>query len=292
MTIEQLQYFMAIVKYKNFSIAAEECYISQSSLSKQIKALEHELGDVELFNRNTKKLEITYAGKEFYISADKILMEYQKMMNGMKKYRERNTVVLNIGSIPVLDHYGLTDVLIQFQEYYSNVQLHITETTSALLVEKFMRGRLDIGFFRDNYLPAGNIVTYPLIEDELILIVDAGHPLAKCDEIDLKKAENEKFLFTSGLSESCYKACVNAGFATRFQVLEVRSRTIKTLVANGQGVSLLLLGSMKFMEDSRIKIVHLKTPVMVHIVLAVRNEAITDVISTFIEYVRDSYGKL
>lgn len=54
MTIEQLQYFMAIVKHRNFSIAAEECYISQSSLSKQIKALEQELGGVELFDRNTK----------------------------------------------------------------------------------------------------------------------------------------------------------------------------------------------------------------------------------------------
>lgn len=50
MTIEQLQYFMAIVKYKNFSTAAEECYISQSSLSKQIKALEQELGGIELFS--------------------------------------------------------------------------------------------------------------------------------------------------------------------------------------------------------------------------------------------------
>lgn len=295
MTIEQLQYFMAIVKYKNFSTAAEECYISQSSLSKQIKALEQELGVVELFDRNTKKLDITYAGKEFYISAEKILMEYHKMMNTMKKYTEGHTEVLNIGTIPVMNHYGLTDIFFQFQEYYSNIRLHIVEANSVPIIEEFTKGKIDIAFLRDNYLPVGDYTIYPLVDDELVLVTNYSHWLAKFDEIDLKEAENEKFLFlgnNTGMYESCRKACVKAGFVPREQVLDVRSSTIKNLVANGQGVSLMMYQSIKYMNDSRIKIIRLREPSIINLSLIVRNGTITDAVSTFIEFVTDSFGKL
>ncbi len=295
MTIEQLQYFMAIVKYKNFSTAAEECYISQSSLSKQIKALEQELGGVELFDRNTKKLDITYAGKEFYISAEKILMEYHKMMNTMKKYTEGHTEVLNIGTIPVMNHYGLTDIFFQFQEYYSNIRLHIVEANSVPIIEEFTKGKIDIAFLRDNYLPVGDYTIYPLVDDELVLVTNYSHWLAKFDEIDLKEAENEKFLFlgnNTGMYESCRKACVKAGFVPREQVLDVRSSTIKNLVANGQGVSLMMYQSIKYMNDSRIKIIRLREPSIINLSLIVRNGTITDAVSTFIEFVTDSFGKL
>ena len=295
MTIEQLQYFMAIVKYKNFSTAAEECYISQSSLSKQIKALEQELGGVELFDRNTKKLDITYAGKEFYISAEKILMEYHKMMNTMKKYTVGHTEVLNIGTIPVMNHYGLTDIFFQFQEYYSNIRLHIVEANSVPIIEEFTKGKIDIAFLRDNYLPVGDYTIYPLVDDELVLVTNYSHWLAKFDEIDLKEAENEKFLFlgnNTGMYESCRKACVKAGFVPREQVLDVRSSTIKNLVANGQGVSLMMYQSIKYMNDSRIKIIRLREPSIINLSLIVRNGTITDAVSTFIEFVTDSFGKL
>ena len=295
MTIEQLQYFMAIVKYKNFSTAAEECYISQSSLSKQIKALEQELGGVELFDRNTKKLDITYAGTEFYISADKILMEYQKMINAMKKYTEGHTEVLNIGTIPVMNHYGLTDIFFQFQEYYSNIRLHIVEANSVPIIDDFNKGKLDIAFLRSNYLPPGAFRIYPLVDDELVLVTNYSHWLAKYDKIDLKEAENEKFLFlgnNTGMCESCRQACVKAGFVPREQILDVRSSTIKNLVANGQGVSLMMYQSIRYMNDPRIKIIRLKDPAIINLSLVVRTEAITDAVSTFVEYVTDSFGKL
>ena len=295
MTIEQLQYFMAIAKYKNFSTAAEECYISQSSLSKQIKALEQELGGVGLFDRNTKKLDITYAGKEFYISADKILMEYQKMIKNMKKYMDGHTEILNIGTIPVMNHYGLTDIFFKFQEYYSNIRLHVIEANSVPIIEDFTKGKIDLAFLRDNYHPVGDFKIFPLVDDELVLVTNYSHWLAKYDVIDLKEAENEKFLFlgnNTGMYESCRQACIKAGFVPQEQVLDVRSSTIKNLVANGQGVSLMMYQSIKYMNDPRIKIIHLKDPGIINLSLIVRNGAITDVVSTFIEYVTDSFGKL
>ncbi|MFV0528964.1 MAG: LysR family transcriptional regulator [Lachnospiraceae bacterium] len=295
MTIEQLQYFMAIAKLKNFSTAAEECFISQSSLSKQIKALEQELGRVELFDRNTKKLEITYAGKEFYISAEKILSEYQKMMNTMKKYEQGHTEVLNVGTIPVMNHYGLTDMFFGFQEYYTNIRLRVTEANSVPIIEEFTKRKIDIAFLRNNYLPIGDFKTYPLVDDQLVLVTNYANWLAKYDKIDLKEAENEKFLFlgnNTGMYESCRQACSRAGFVPREQVLDVRSSTIKNLVANGQGVSLMMYQSIKYMDDPRIKIIHLEEPCSINLTLIVRKDAMTDAVSAFIEYVTDSFDKL
>ncbi len=74
-TIEQMTYFLAIEKYKSFSIASHELCISQSSLSKQIKALEIEL-DTKLFDRNTRNISLTLAGEEFSIYAKKFVNEY------------------------------------------------------------------------------------------------------------------------------------------------------------------------------------------------------------------------
>ena len=222
-------------------------------------------------------------------------MEYHKMMNTMKKYTEGHTEVLNIGTIPVMNHYGLTDIFFQFQEYYSNIRLHIVEANSVPIIEEFTKGKIDIAFLRDNYLPVGDYTIYPLVDDELVLVTNYSHWLAKFDEIDLKEAENEKFLFlgnNTGMYESCRKACVKAGFVPREQVLDVRSSTIKNLVANGQGVSLMMYQSIKYMNDSRIKIIRLREPSIINLSSIVRNGTITDAVSTFIEFVTDSFGKL
>lgn len=296
MTIEQLKYFITLVKYKNFSVAAEECYISQSSLSKQIKALEQEIGGVELFDRNTKKLEITYAGKEFYIAADKMLAEYQKVMNDMKKYTGDHSEVLNIGAIPVMNHYGLTDVFFDFQEYYNNIRLHIIEDNSTAVVDDFMKHKVDIAFLRSNFLPdTGGYQVHPLVDDELVLVTNYNHWLAQYTEIDLKQAENEQFLFlgtNTGMRDSCMRACMDAGFIPREKTLDVRSSTIKNFVANGQGVSLMMYKSIRYMDDPRIKIIRLKNPSIITLSLIVRNEAINDATATFVEYVKDSFDKL
>jgi len=295
MTIEQLQYFMAVVKYKNFSVAAEECFISQSSLSKQIKALEKELSGIELFDRNTKKTEITHAGKEFYISADKILTEYQKMMHVMKKYARERKEMLKVGAIPVINHYGLTDIFFRFQECYPNIYLKMVEADSVPIIEEFIKAKLDIAFLRSNYLPEGDYDIYPLTNDELVLVVNQSHWLCAYERVDIRKAEDERFLFLgndTGMYASCYGVCKKAGFTPREQILDVRSSTIKNLVANGQGISLMMHQSILYMNDPRIKIIKLEDPHVISLSLIVRRENINDAIATFIEYVRDSFGKL
>lgn len=82
-TIEQLKYFLAVEKYKNFSVASYELCISQSSLSKQIKALENEL-DTILFDRITRNITLTDTGKEFLIYAKNSIKSYDNIIHIIK----------------------------------------------------------------------------------------------------------------------------------------------------------------------------------------------------------------
>lgn len=82
-TIEQLKYFLAVEKYKNFSVASYELCISQSSLSKQIKALENEL-DTILFDRTTGNITLTDTGKEFLIYAKNSIKSYDNIIHIIK----------------------------------------------------------------------------------------------------------------------------------------------------------------------------------------------------------------
>lgn len=82
-TIEQLKYFLVVEKYKNFSVASYELCISQSSLSKQIKALENEL-DTILFDRTTRNITLTDTGKEFLIYAKNSIKSYDNIIHIIK----------------------------------------------------------------------------------------------------------------------------------------------------------------------------------------------------------------
>ena len=295
MTIEQLRYFTALAKNKNFTAAAEECFISQSSLSKQIKSLEKELGGVRLFDRNTKKLEITDAGREFFVFASRVLSEHGKLMRDMKKYTSGRMEQITVGSLPVMNHYGLTDVFYKFQDFYSHIKLILKEKQSIDLVEEFNRGKVDMAILWDNYLPERNYKSYPILSDELVLITNREHRLAQYDIIDLQEAENEKFLFigsNTGMYNTCRQACLQAGFAPVEENLDVRSSTIKDFVANGQGVSLNMYHAVQYMRDPRIKIIRLKDPVTLNLLLILRGDNPTDAQKAFIEFVMDSYGQL
>lgn len=108
-TIEQIQYFLSIKKYNGFSIAANELCISQSSLSKQIKALEKEL-DTILFDRTSRITTLTPAGEDFAIYAEKFLADYNNIILNMKKHSISKKYTLKIGTIAVLTQYGLASM--------------------------------------------------------------------------------------------------------------------------------------------------------------------------------------
>lgn len=119
MNFNQLKYFVAIVEQGSFWAAALEEYISQSSLSKQIKALENELG-VVLFNRSGNKITLTEAGQCFYEYALKLLEIKNRMQQDLMDFKETPIEEVKFASIPIVSSYKISLLLSEFQKVNKN----------------------------------------------------------------------------------------------------------------------------------------------------------------------------
>lgn len=296
MTMQQIQYYLALMQYRNFSIAAEECFISQSSFSKQIKALEQELGDVKLIDRSGRRLKITEAGEEFGQFAQSVDREYERIRRKMKKYTEKPLESVNIGAIPILDQYGISECMYRFQDKNPEIELHMWEKTSKQIVDDFIRGDVDVAVLWENWLPepVQNLEIYPILSDELVLAVPNTHPFAGREEVDLLEASGEQFLLMSpdtSMHRFCRQLCFDSGFIPKTMDLDVRCSTIVKLVGNGYGITFLLSQFAKEKLSPDIRQVRLKQRPSFRLVMTTRKEEKAEALQAFLEYVLSQYKR-
>jgi LysR family transcriptional regulator, hydrogen peroxide-inducible genes activator len=155
MTIQQLEYIVALDTYKHFGKAAMFCNIAQPSLSIQIQKLEEELKTI-IFSRNTKPISATETGSIIISQARKILSECDTM--NLLIQNQKNTIEgnLTIGIIPTLAPYLLPLFLLEFIKKYPTVTLKINELTTDKIIRRLKNGMIDIG-----------ILATPLYQKEL-----------------------------------------------------------------------------------------------------------------------------
>jgi len=145
MDIEHFRSFLALAKHQHFSNAADEIHLSQSSLSKQIEKLEKEFS-VKLFNRTTRTVRLTPAGKEFLTHARNIVDEFDLTRRNMQEYSgmERGQIIL--GTIPIISYLGLTSLIASFQRTYPGIELKIKEAESKTLLQWRHDLKIDVAF--------------------------------------------------------------------------------------------------------------------------------------------------
>lgn len=286
MNIEQLQSFLAIEKHLNFSVAADELCVSQSSLSKHIKALENELS-VSLFNRNTRSISLTLAGMELSVHAKKIMEEYNSMISAVKKYSEQRTNNISFTSIPVMNQYGITDVITEYKRNHPEVSMQIIEKDTDYVVKSLENINTDFIIIRDKYVPKGDYRVFPLVDDELVLVVGDSHRFAKREFISLSEASEESFIFLGAdtyIYNTCVEECCKAGFAPVTLRSIMRVETIRSFISQGLGVSLMMERIAEYLADPSIRIVRLKEKPTSTLSIVCRNEQLSAACSDFIKY--------
>ncbi len=144
MNIQQLEYIIAVNSARNFASAAENCCVTQPTLSMMIKKLEEELG-VKIFDRNNKPLTPTKEGEEIIRRAKLILLEVSHLKEYTKELKQEITGELRLGIIPTLAPYLLPLFLKSFADKYPGLKLHIKELFTGEITTMLKDDELDIG---------------------------------------------------------------------------------------------------------------------------------------------------
>lgn len=247
MTFEQLSYFLAIVKNKTFTAAAEDLYISQSSLSKGIKALEQEL-DCVLFNRGNKYVELTPAGRIFNNYAKKAEQSWRKMLNEIALLNQSPVrTEVSIGVLPIIDEMKIISHITDFQKSISseNTYINLVEGEQDELVKFLIDGKIDAAIVRYDELNPEIFNSVKLLKNELVAAFPSGSEysaLCSKDCIGLSELAEHPFIEfdkSSYLSRKIRSAFEANGLMPRYSYSYKRHNQILSMVNAGYGITII-----------------------------------------------------
>ncbi|MFT3749411.1 MAG: hydrogen peroxide-inducible genes activator [Agriterribacter sp.] len=175
MTFVQLEYIVALDNYRQFTLAAESCFITQPTLSMQIQKLEEELG-IMLFDRTKQPVATTEMGKEIIEQAKIILAQKQAMHELVQSKKGIVAGELKLGIIPTLAPYLLPLFIQNFAVKYKQVKLIVSEMTTDNIVKSLTEGSIDAGILVTPLQKSG-IKEYPLFYEELVAYVSRKNVL-------------------------------------------------------------------------------------------------------------------
>lgn len=185
MELRQLKYFVKSAEYLNFSVAAKHLYITQSTLSQQIKQLEFELG-FELFLRNSRHISLTEAGEEFLPFARKTIQDAEDGVQRLHDLQHVKAGKLRVGVTYSLSTV-LTEGLLEFMKVYPDIKLEVCYKTVNELLVLLKERELDFILSYKPLFDAPDVDSMPLFENALALVVAKDHPLAVKKRVKLQE---------------------------------------------------------------------------------------------------------
>ena len=218
MELRHLRYFTAIAEELHFARAAEKLKLTQPALSRQISALEKELG-VELINRSNKwKIELTEAGNMFLLEAEKILQATRRATNLAKSAAQGGYGKLAIGAISsTIESPEFSLALNEMRRRYPKLVLEVADTTSGGLPELIRQHELDIAFLRPlpELVNDDTLIYEHLWNDKLVAAIPHDHPLARQVQFLPGVLANESFIMVPEKTSSSQRQYLN-GFFRRY----------------------------------------------------------------------------
>jgi LysR family transcriptional regulator, hydrogen peroxide-inducible genes activator len=242
MTIRELRYLVALANRSHFGRAAEDCHVSQPTLSNQIRKLEEFLG-VTLIERNAKSFALTAVGQEVVEKARRIVTEVDILLSSTRKPRGPLAGPLNLGVIPSLAPYFLPWLLPLTKGRYANLQLVVHEDLTQQLLERLQNYHIDAALLALP-LDGNDFEELPLFDEPFWFACPAAHPLAQLTAVTEADLRDEPMLLLADghcLRGQALAACGRV--ASEEEGLDdFRAASLETicqLVAAGVGCTLL-----------------------------------------------------
>lgn len=261
MELRELKLFLEVSNYNSFTKAAEHTFLSQSTLSKAIKKLEEEL-QLELFDRSTRHMQLTEAGKIVYKHSQKVFEVIEDLNVQLDQFREVATGEIKLGIPPLIGTLFFSEIARNFEERFPEVSLVLIERGAKVINQLVEEGTVDIAIV---VLPEDeskfNIT--PFIQDNFVLFVHEEHRLAHKESIKLKDLKDEKFIvFTEdfALHDYIIHVCEAAGFTPNIALKSSQWDVMIEVVASQLGVTILPNSIFNKQTNKNVKIIPIEEP--------------------------------
>lgn len=196
-TLTQLEYIVAVDTYRHFGRAAESCFITQPTLSMQIKKLEEDL-EIIIFDRSRHPLLPTDVGQRIIDQARIVLKQNEEIINIVKDHKNQVSGLIRIGIIPTMAPYLLPVFIGSYKKKYPNIFIKVVEETTENIVKLLNKDLIDVGILATP-LKEEKINEKPIFYEEMLIYANASHPLHKLKEITIKDiATPEIWLLSDG----------------------------------------------------------------------------------------------
>ncbi|GAA3916971.1 DNA-binding transcriptional regulator OxyR [Luteimonas lutimaris] len=240
MNLRDLKYFVALAEHLHFGRAAAACFVSQPTLSTQVRKLEEELG-VPLVERAPRKVMLTPAGRDVAARARRIVADIEQMREAARRSQDPEAGTVRLGIFPTLGPYLLPHVVPNIRARFPQLELLLVEEKSDVLLARLHEGRLDAALLA---LPVHDDQLHAefLFEEPFVLAVPETHALAQRSALSLADLADQRLLLLADghcLRDQALDVCHMAGASEKGEFQATSLETLRQMVAAEVGVTLL-----------------------------------------------------
>ena len=222
MLFRQMKYFISVVECSSFTEAAEQCYISQSAISQQIRSLEKELG-VELIHRENRRFTLTPAGEYFYEQSKGILNEVEDILRETFRIGKDKEMELKIGYLRCYSGQELHQAVAEFSRLYPEVSIYIVNGTHEELYDLLRFGGADLVLTDQRRAFSDKYANFQLLKCGCYAELSVRSPLAEQESVTMEELKRQACILISSreqqnIEEDYYKNTL--GFGGRFLFAE------------------------------------------------------------------------
>jgi LysR family hydrogen peroxide-inducible transcriptional activator len=246
MNIRDLQYLVALAQHRHFGRAADASFVSQPTLSTQIKKLEDELG-VSLVERAPRNVLLTEVGAEIARRARGILAEVDQIKSIAQRTRDPESGSLRLGIFPTLGPYLLPHIVPRVRERYPRLELLLREEKSDQILHMLREGSLDAGILAMP-LHDDSLHTEFLFEESFVLAVPEKHALTQSRKLTMDDLADQSLLLLEDghcMRDQALEVCHMAGATEKTGFRATSLETLRQMVAANVGITLLPALSVK-----------------------------------------------
>ncbi|GAB6043251.1 DNA-binding transcriptional regulator OxyR [Endothiovibrio diazotrophicus] len=241
MNLRELEYLVAVAELKHFRKAAERCFVSQPTLSGQLKKLEEELG-VMLVERDNRNVRLTSAGEAIAEQARRVLTEARAIRELAEVHSQPMAGKLRVGLIPTIAPYLCPHIMSPLKRAYPQLELLLVEEQTHVLLKRLDEGEMDLAILALLDGMEEEYTANHLYHEAFVLAVPREHPLAGKREAKRSDLDHQKVLMLADghcLRDQALDVCFSAGAVEDGSFQATSLETLRHMVGAGSGITLM-----------------------------------------------------